>query len=147
MDKTNRIERRLKLHDLRVLVSVVQCGSMVKAAEHLGTSQPAISRAIADLEYSLGVRLLDRDPRGVVPTPHGQALIKRSVNAFDELRLGLKDLEFLSDATTGEVRIATTIALATGFVAAAIDRLPDDIRKSSVTWWLARAIAPLRSAK
>jgi DNA-binding transcriptional LysR family regulator len=69
MDETERIERRLKLHDLRVLMSVVDLGSMAKAAEHLATSQPAVSRAIADLEYSLGVRLLDRGPRGVVPTP------------------------------------------------------------------------------
>src|SRR6516225_299678 len=123
MDETERIERRLKLHDLRVLMSVVDLGSMAKAAESLATSQPAVSRAIADLEYSLGVRLLDRGPWGVEPTPYGRALIKRSVAAFDELRLGVKDLESLADPTVGEVRIAAPIALASGFVAAAIDRL------------------------
>jgi hypothetical protein len=52
---TERIERRVKLHDLRVLMSVVERGSMAKAAESLATSQPAVSRAIADLENSLGV--------------------------------------------------------------------------------------------
>lgn len=123
MDEIDRIERRLKLHDLRVFMAVVQHGSMVKAAEHLGTSQPAVSRAIADLEYSVAVRLLDRGPRGIEPTPYGRALIKRSVTVFDELKLGVKDLEFLADPSTGEVRIAASIALATGFVAAAIDRL------------------------
>jgi tetratricopeptide (TPR) repeat protein len=61
MDETDRIERRLKLYDLRVLLSVVEQGSMGKAAELLATSQPAVSRAIADLEHSLGVRLLDRE--------------------------------------------------------------------------------------
>ena len=60
MDDIERIERRLKLHDVRVLLAVVQAGSMHKAAERLATSQPAISRAIADLEHTLGVRLLDR---------------------------------------------------------------------------------------
>jgi DNA-binding transcriptional LysR family regulator len=69
-----RIERRVKLHDLRVLMSVAERGSMAKAAESLATSQPAISRSIADLEFSLGVRLLDRGPRGVAPTPYGRAL-------------------------------------------------------------------------
>jgi DNA-binding transcriptional LysR family regulator len=59
-----RIERRVKLQDLRVLMSVVERGSMAKAAESLATSQPAISRSIGDLEFSLGVRLLDRGPRG-----------------------------------------------------------------------------------
>jgi Bacterial regulatory helix-turn-helix protein, lysR family len=92
MAETERIERRLKLHDLRVLMSVVQHGSMVKAAERLATSQPAISRAIADLEHSFGVRLLDRGPRGIVPTPYGPALIKRSVTVFDELRFRPPDI-------------------------------------------------------
>jgi DNA-binding transcriptional LysR family regulator len=123
MDEIDRIERRLKLHDLRVLISVVEQGSMAKAAERLATSQPAISRAIAELEYSLGVRLLDRSPRGVVPTPYGRALIKRSVAAFDELRLGVKDIESLADPAAGQVRIAAPVALAAGFVAAVIDRV------------------------
>src|SRR5580704_19285089 len=94
-----RIERRVKLHDLRVLMSVVERGSMAKAAESLATSQPAISRAIADLEYSLGVCLLDRGPRGIVPTPYGHALIKRGIAIFDELKQGVQDIEFLADPT------------------------------------------------
>ena len=76
MDEIERVERRLKLHDVRVLMSVVQAGSMNKAAERLGTSQPAISRAIADLEHSLGVPLLDRTPQGVESTQYGRALIR-----------------------------------------------------------------------
>jgi len=123
MDEADRIERRLKLRDLRVLMSVVQHGSMVKAAEHLGTSQPAVSRTISDLEQSLGLRLLDRGPQGIVPTPYGHALMKRSVWFFDELRQGVKDLAFLADPTSGDVRIAAPIAVAAGFAAAVIDRL------------------------
>ena len=123
MDETERIERRLKLHDLRVLMSVVERGSMAKAAESLATSQPAISRAITDLEYSLGVRLLDRGPHGVVPTPYGRALIKRGIAIFDELKQSVQDIEFLADPTAGEVRIAAPIGSAAGFVAAVIDRL------------------------
>jgi DNA-binding transcriptional LysR family regulator len=123
MDATERIERRLKLHDLRVLMSVVDGGSMGKAAKRLATSQPAVSRAIADLEYSLGVRLLDRGPRGIVPTPYGRALIRRSMAAFDELRQGVKDIEFLADPTAGEVRIASLIITAAGLLAGVIDKL------------------------
>jgi DNA-binding transcriptional LysR family regulator len=94
MNEIDRIERRLKLHDMRVLMSVVQAGSMSKAAERLGTAQPALSRSIAELEHALGVRLLDRSPRGVEPTAYGRALIKRGVAVFDELRQGVKDIEF-----------------------------------------------------
>jgi DNA-binding transcriptional LysR family regulator len=120
---TERIERRVKLHDLRVLMSVVERGSMAKAAESLATSQPAISRAVADLEYSLGVRLLDRGPRGIVATPYGHALIKRGIAIFDELKQGVQDIEFLADPTAGEVRIAAPIGWGAGFVATVIDRL------------------------
>src|SRR5215471_14189082 len=123
MDGAERIERRLKLHDLRVLMCVVEAGSMSKAAELLATSQPAVSRLITDLEHSLGVRLLDRRPKGIVPTPYGRALIRRSVVVFDELRLGVKDLEFLADPTAGEVRIAAPMIMAAGLVPAVIDRL------------------------
>src|SRR5215813_13632227 len=112
MEATDRIERRLKLHDLRVLMSVVQAGSMSKAAERLGTAQPALSRSIAELEHALGVRLLDRGPRGVEPTAYGRALIKRGVAVFDELRQGVKDIEFIKDPTIGEVRIGATSTIA-----------------------------------
>ena len=117
------VERRLKLHDLRVLMTIAEVGSMNKAAHAMRTSQSAISRTIADLEHTLGVRLLDRGPKGIVPTPYGWALIRRSVAVFDELRLGVKDLESLADPAAGEVRISAPIALAGGFVATVIDRL------------------------
>src|SRR5689334_13080911 len=123
MGRMDRIERRLKLSDMRILLSVVEAGSMGRAAEQLGTSQPAISRAIADLERGLGVRLLDRGRRGIEPTSYGRALIRRGVAVFDELQQGVRDIEFLADPTAGELRVGASIALAAGFVAAAVERL------------------------
>jgi DNA-binding transcriptional LysR family regulator len=67
IDWESRIGRRLKLRDLHVLFAVVQSGSMGKAAAHLGVSQPSVSEAIADLEATIGVRMLDRSPQGVEP--------------------------------------------------------------------------------
>jgi DNA-binding transcriptional LysR family regulator len=123
VDKAERAERRLKLHDVRVLMSVVQAGGMRKAATQLGTSQPAISRSISDLERALGVRLLERGSRGVEPTSYGRALIKRGAAVFDELRQGIKDIEFLADPASGELRIGCSESLAAGPVLAVIDRL------------------------
>jgi hypothetical protein len=77
-----RISRQLKLRDLHVLMTVARCGSMGKAANQLSVSQPAISKAIADMEAALGVRLLDRNPRGVVPTIYARALLDRGLVAF-----------------------------------------------------------------
>jgi DNA-binding transcriptional LysR family regulator len=123
MDQLERIERRLKLHDVRVLICVAEAGSMSRAAERLGTSQPAISRAISDLEHALGVSLLDRSNAGAEPTAYGHALIKRGLAAFDELRQGIKDVEFIADPSAGHLRIGCTEALADDFVAAVIDEL------------------------
>ena len=102
----SRIGRRVRLRDLHILFAVIQHGSMAKAGTHLGISQSAVSQAIAALEDALEVPLLDRTPRGVEPTMYGAALVRRGRAAFDELRLGVKDIEFLADPTMGEVRIA-----------------------------------------
>jgi DNA-binding transcriptional LysR family regulator len=123
LDDIERIARRLKLHDMRVLIAVVEAGSMHKAAERLCTSQPAISRAIADLERSVGVRLLERSRRGIEPTQYGRVLVKRSVAAFDEFRQGVKDIQFLADPSTGELRVACSDAMAAGPVLAVIEQL------------------------
>jgi DNA-binding transcriptional LysR family regulator len=105
IDWERQIGRRLKLRDLHVFFTVVQCGTMAKAALQLGVSQPAVSEVIADLENALGVRLLDRRSQGVDPTVYGNALRKRCVAVFDELKQGIRDIEFLADSTVGELRI------------------------------------------
>jgi DNA-binding transcriptional LysR family regulator len=101
----DRLRRRLRLRDVDILLAVIQTGSMGKAAGALNMSQPAISKAIAYLEQTLGVRLLDRSRQGVEPTPYGRALVKRGVAMFDELRQGVQDIASLTDPTAGEVRM------------------------------------------
>ena len=108
IDWESQIGRRLRLRDLHVFSTVVQRGSMAKAAKQLGVSQPAVSEVIADLEHALGVRLVDRSAQGVAPTMYGSALLRRSVAVFDELKQSIRDIEFLSDPTIGEVRFACT---------------------------------------
>ncbi|WP_194457029.1 LysR family transcriptional regulator [Bradyrhizobium sp. CCBAU 53421] len=123
MQLSERVGRRMKLRDLHVFMTVVQAGSMGKAAQRLNTGQPAVSRSIAELEHVLGVRLLDRDRQGVEPTPYGRALLDCGVTVFDGLRRGVRDLEFLADPAAGEVRIGCNPFLAAGFVSAVVDRL------------------------
>ena len=123
MEWTDRIGRRVRLRDLHVLLAVIQSGSMAKAAQTLSVSHPVISKTIGDLERTLGVRLLDRNPHGIEATLYGREVITWGVTVFDELREGVKRLEFLKDPTRGELRIGSTDALMAGFVPAVIDRL------------------------
>ena len=123
MPLSDRIGRRLKLHDLDILMTVVQAGSMNKAAALLNTTQPAVSRSIGELERSIGVCLLDRSPQGVEPTEYGRALLAGGAAVFDDLRQALKHIEFLADPAAGEVRIGCSPLLAATFVSAVIDQV------------------------
>ena len=123
MQLSDRIGNRMKLQDLHVLMTVVQAGSMGKAAQILNTTQPNISRSIGELEQALGVRLLDRHRQGIEPTEYGRALLDCGAAVFDDLRQGVKNIAFLADPTAGELRIGTTTFLAASFVSALVDRL------------------------
>lgn len=96
---------------------------MGKAARRLNTTQPAVSRSVAELEHTLGVRLLDRGSDGVAPTQYGRALIGSSLAAFDELRQGVKNIEFLADPTIGEIRIGGNEAIIAGLLPTVFTRL------------------------
>lgn len=85
MQLADKLKRRLELRDMDTLMAVARAGGMRKAAEALHMSQPAVSKAIAQLEDALGVPLFDRSARGVTPTPYGQARLRRGVAVFDEL--------------------------------------------------------------
>ena len=105
IDWESQVGRRLRLRDLHVFSTVARMGSMGKAAQELRVSQPAVSEVIADLEHAVGARLLDRTPQGISVTPYGAALERRVLAVFDELKQGIKDIEFLLDPKAGEVRI------------------------------------------
>lgn len=122
MQDIERARRRIKLRDLHILLAVARRGSMAKAAAELAMSQPAVSRAVADMEHALGVQLFDRGSRGIEPTAYGHALVKRSATIFDELTQGLQELEFLSDPTVGDLRIGSSESIAAGLLPAVIDR-------------------------
>src|SRR6202007_3316574 len=107
-----RIGRRIRLRDVHVFLTVVQCGSMAKAARQLSVTQPAISKSVADLESTLGVKLLDRGSQGVEPTDYGKAFARRGLAVFDELRQGVGELKFMADPRVGEVRLGCPDTLA-----------------------------------
>jgi DNA-binding transcriptional LysR family regulator len=112
LDWDSRIGRRLRLRDLHVFFTVVQTGSLAKAAATLHVSQPAVSQLIIDLEHAVGVKLFDRGTRGVTPTVYGRTLLARGQSAFDELRQGIREIEFLSDPTAGEMKVGCQEAIA-----------------------------------
>jgi DNA-binding transcriptional LysR family regulator len=104
----DRVSRRVRLKDLHTLQTIAELGSMAKASTRLALSQPAISKAMADLEHTVGTPLLDRSAQGVELTECGRVLIERGRVIFDELLLGMQEIEHRSDPTRGLIRIGTT---------------------------------------
>ena len=122
MDWADRIGRRIKLRDLHILLAVAECGSMSKASVRLGISHPVVSKTISDLEHSLGVRLFDRGPQGVELTTYGNALVNSGVIVFDEMRQGLKQIEFLANPNSGDLRIGCPDVDIAGIIPEIVDR-------------------------
>lgn len=123
MLRTDNLGGRIKLRHLQILMAVTQSGSMAKAADRLSISHPVISKAIAELEQALGVRLFDRGSQGVEPTLYGRALVQCGVAVFDELQQGVRQVGFLADPTAGQLRIGAGEAMAAGLVPAIAERL------------------------
>src|SRR5205814_8221534 len=97
-------------------------GSMANGSQRIALCRSAISRAIADMERSLGAPLCDRSSSGVELTDCGRMLVERARVIFDQVRQGVLDIEHMSDPTRGEVRIGT-IEPFTGVVAEIISQL------------------------
>ena len=85
----------LNLHLLRMFATVVQTGNFSRAAEVLNISQPAISKGVRDFELQVGCRLLNRTPKGVVPTAEGLALSRHAETLFAVERAAEEELSAL----------------------------------------------------
>jgi DNA-binding transcriptional LysR family regulator len=96
----------LDLGDLRAFVAVAERGSFHAAASDIHLSQPALSRRVAKLEASLGVRLLDRTTRKVELTTVGRDFARKArelLNGLDQSLLGISEI---AERLSGEVTVA-----------------------------------------
>jgi DNA-binding transcriptional LysR family regulator len=120
MDTLELVLRRVTLRELRLLQAVARSGSILKAASEIGLTQPALSKSIRELEATFGVRLFDRNNRGVSVTPQGEILLRRATGVFEELRQAVDELQSLADAARGELRLGGTPAVCAGLLPHAI---------------------------
>ena len=95
----------MDLRLLRYFVACVENKSMHAAAEVLHVSQPALSKAVHQLEAELGVPLLERRPRGVAPTPYGETLLRYAKMIDTELRRASAEIDAMRGATKGKINV------------------------------------------
>ena len=99
--------RRDDLIDLNAFAAVSEERNFTRAAARLGTSQSALSHAVRRLETRLGVRLLTRTTRNVMPTEAGERLLGALRPALEAIDTELASLSALRDKPAGAVRIST----------------------------------------
>lgn len=105
----------MQYRQLRYFVKIVEAGSFSRAAATIHVAQPALSQQVAELEEKLGLKLLHRTPRGVMPTSAGEILFERASSILRHL----DQLPTILKASTGEV--AGTVSL--GIVASLAEDL------------------------
>ncbi len=122
MDATLRnpiFRGHLEIKQLRQFMVVVDVGCVSKASEQLHITQPALTRNIKNLEESLNAILLDRKPRGVVPTEAGQALYRYAHLILNEAKRAARDVQAIASGKKGHVHIG----IAALFSNTIVDRL------------------------
>lgn len=90
---TRRLNTRLKMRHLVLLLQIRQHGSLTRVAEHMATSQPAVTNALAEMESMFGAPLFDRSPRGMTPTALGNVVLARAQAMLHDLDHLARDIE------------------------------------------------------
>lgn len=98
--------------DFRLLLAVAQLGSISRAAQALGVSQPTVSRRVERLEDTIGVRLLDRSTAGAVLTPEGQRIVEELNVAHSAIQRAVRSAD-KKGARLDDVKLIMTDGLAT----------------------------------
>lgn len=122
---------RLKLKQLRLLVTVGKHNNIQAAAHELNVSQPAATKMIKDLELDFEVQLFDRTNRGVIPTIYGEAMIRHGKLIFAQISNAAQELDDLSEGASGRVVVGTLLAASSDLLPKAIERVLE--RRPNVT--------------
>ncbi len=93
--------------DFDAFVAIVDAGSISEAARALNVPRATLSRQLARLEERLGVRLLHRSTRSLVPTQAGEALYPRARALVDEARAAVAAVQRLDDVPRGLLRVSS----------------------------------------
>lgn len=113
----------MQFQQLRYFLAILDQGGFTRAAQHLGRTQQAVSKAMRQLEDELGVRLLDRESGIPGPTAFGRELAAFARRALqDETQLRGR-LQAARSRTTGVVRIGASPAVAGSLVTPAVEAL------------------------
>jgi DNA-binding transcriptional LysR family regulator len=118
---------------MRVFQEVVRRGSITEASRALGYTQSAVSRHVAALEAEYGVRLLERGPSGVEPTPYGFRLLQHADSVLAHDALLRREIDGLQRGILGHVTVGAFPTAVAGLIPAAFAALRDSRPATTVS--------------
>jgi DNA-binding transcriptional LysR family regulator len=116
----------ITLRHLRTFVIVASYGSFNKAAEELSRTQPAITLAIKQLEEFVGLKLLDRTTRRVIPTAEGENFIPIAERLVRDFDTAISDLKAAAERRIGNVSIAIVPSVANQLLPSILKKFAED---------------------
>lgn len=122
MDLRGLLTTHVKLRHLVIVAAIAEHGSLVRAAEELYLTQPALSRALGEAERAVGASLFERTGRRMVPTPAGLAYLEHATAIIGHLGTLRRRVDELTDPNVGLVRLGAHVTGANLLIPRAIAR-------------------------
>lgn len=123
-----RLSTRLKMRHLMLLLEIRQHKSLTRVAEHIGSTQPAVTNALAELESMFGGLMFDRSARGMAPTALGKVVLERAAAMVHDLRHMVRDIETIGAGPAAHLHIGITPFISGQILTSAIQRTRGDPR-------------------
>lgn len=114
------LDSRMTLRNLRLIVAIAAEGNLVRAAQGMNMTQSAVTKALQEVEATVGAALFDRTNRGVLPTAIGAALIAHAQVILAQIRHADQELADLRDGSSGTVVVGTLLAASASLLPRAI---------------------------
>lgn len=114
------ITRKFRLRHVELIAELYDCRSISKAARRLSLTQPTLTKALRDVERTLGLALFERTNRGLEPTPYGEIFARHAKIVLAQLRHAAEELESLHVGYSGKVTVGTLLAASASILPDAI---------------------------
>lgn len=118
-----RLSNRLKHRHLALLANIARHGSLTRVAAATGISQPAVTKALAELEDIFGGPLFLRSGRGLLPTPLGNLALVRARHLQSDLDLWAREVQALHAGHSAHLNVGVVPYVSSALLTAAISRL------------------------
>jgi DNA-binding transcriptional LysR family regulator len=130
MSSSSRLERwiarKFRLRHLELIAEVYDSRSILRASRRLSLTQPTVTKALQDVESTLGLKLFERTNRGIEPTEYGEIFARHAKVVLAQLRHAAEELESLRVGYSGKVTVGTLLAASASILPDAIALLKEE---------------------